>query len=108
MKSYGNRNIHTVLREVLDELKEVKQKQEEESKSILHLREKLEKNEQTLPVGKPIPPAGDSLTITSMINKELFPEHNAIEYYRIVFGRLIFWMIINSYFDLFVCFGKEI
>jgi hypothetical protein len=121
--------IHTVLREVLDELKEVKQKQGEESSSILHLREKMEKIEEKLPVRDSISRATNSVTITSRITNELaqikelveaqpksiarefrvllFPEHNATEYYRIVFGRLIFWMtmiLISTY--LFVL-GKE-
>ena len=121
--------IHTVLREVLEELKEVKQKQEEASKSILRLREKLEKIEQRLPVPGPVSRATDSVTTTSRITKELahikalveakpksvtrefrvllFPEDNASEYYRIVFGRLIFWMMILVIATYLFALGKE-
>jgi hypothetical protein len=89
----------------------------------------LEKIEKSLLVRESTSRAINIVTITSRITNELgqiqalveakpksitkefrvllFPEHNAVEYYRIVFGRPVFWMMILLISTYLFTLGKE-
>jgi hypothetical protein len=107
--------MQTVLLEVLGELKEVKQQQAETAKALSEIKGNMASFEQKLAAVKIVPPAIDTEPITAVIKTGfdnvittieaqpksvikqfrvlLFPEYNTEEYYRIVFGRLLFWML---------------
>ncbi len=108
--------IETVLTEILGELKQsnllIKENNQvltENQSRLLSLEKKLESKDQIKPIVD-IRPLEQIMSrsinnISAMIDKRpdkvgrefrilLFPEHNAREYYRIVFGRIIFWLVI--------------
>ncbi len=107
--------MQTVLLEVLEELQEVKQQQAEAAKALFEIKGNMASFEQKLAAVKIVPPAIDTEPITAVINTGfndvkttieaqpksvikqirilLFPEYNTAEYYSIVFGRLLFWML---------------
>ena len=111
-----NEVLQTVLTEVLEELKEVKEQQAMTTRSIQEVRDKVEWIGRKLPDGITKPPAMEVDVMTRSINEGFdrvktlfeaqqksitrqfkilfFPEHNAMEYYKIVFGRLLFWMFV--------------
>ena len=108
--------LQAVLREILDELKEVKQQLSDIKKALDELKiitnsceHKLEDiNQQSnkvdmQPVIDSIEEAINSIehrfeaqpkSIVRQFRVLLFPEYGASEYYKIVFGRLLFWITI--------------
>jgi hypothetical protein len=121
--------IHTVLTEVLAELREIKQQQGNDAKAIYNLKEKVEHVELKFYEAEIVRSAKQTAAISSTVGKELqkikeiitaqpkstrkefrillFPEYNAAEYYRIVFGRLLFWMVICLIATYFFVLGRE-
>jgi len=122
--------IKTVLNEVLEEFKEVKQQQGETLKVLFEIKDKVASFEEKL-TGLKIPPpeintkqitfaidAGlnkvkeaidtQPKSITNQLRILLFPENNATEYYKIVFGRLFFWMMIFLIATYFFVLGKQL
>ena len=122
--------IKTVLNEVLQELKEVKQKHSEIINFANGLKKKVDGFEQKLTEIKFVPPAIDLSPVTSGIYKGLdkvngaieaqpksvrkefrillFPEYNATENYKIVFGRLLFWMVVVLVATYLFVLGKHL
>src|SRR5437868_14304463 len=110
-----NEVIKTVLNEVLEEFKEVKQQQIQTLKTLLKMKanvvdfeEKLTRLNMTPPeintqpityeIAKGFDEVKDVIeaqpkSITRQLRIMFFPENNATEYYKIVFGRLLFWMM---------------
>jgi hypothetical protein len=108
--------IQTVLTELVEELKELKQQDAKVMVVVSDLNNKVDDFELKLTNIKVTAPATDLEPITSAVYRHLFriggiieeqpksitrqyrilliPEHGAREYYRIVFGRLLFWMMI--------------
>jgi hypothetical protein len=108
--------VHTVLNEVLEDLKELKHQQVSLTTIISDLNNKVDDFELKLSDIKvtspptnlePITSAIDlgisrlggiieeqPKSITRQIKFQFFPEYGATEYYKIVFGRLFFWMMI--------------
>lgn len=121
--------MQTVLTEVLEELKEVKQQQEKAAKTLLNLTEKVDGFEQKLSGIKVTPPAVNMTSITTTILQELdkinntiesqpksitrqfrillFPEYGAREYYGLVFGRLLMWIFFIFIATYLFMLGKE-
>ena len=121
--------IKTVLNEVLEELREVKQQHAGILKVLFEMKDKIAVFEQKLTVLKIVAPEIDTqpiiLTIKSGLNKVIdaidmqpksitrqlrilfFPENNATEYYKIVFGRLLFWMMIFLISTYLFVLGKQ-
>lgn len=121
--------MQSVLTEVLEELKEVKQQQEKIQKNLLTLTEKVDGFEQKLSAIKVTPPAvnltpvittilqgldkikdtivSQPKSITRQVRILLFPEYGAGEYYGLIFGRLLMCI----FFIFIACFlfmlGKE-
>jgi hypothetical protein len=107
--------LQTVLTELLQELKEVRQQQAETAKALLEVKNKVGAFEQRLSEVKVAPPKVDTQFIAAAVDnglskirsvieaqpksvtKEfrvlLFPQYNAGEYYRLVFGKALFWML---------------
>ena len=107
--------MQTVLNEVLEELKELKQQIAKLMTAATNLVNKVDDFEPNLNNIKVTAPATTIETITSALHEGvlrlariiddqpksitrqyrilLFPESGAREYYRVVFGRLLFWMI---------------
>jgi Fe2+ transport system protein B len=93
--------IETVLIEVLEEQKQTNQLIEQNIKLVQSVKEELKQQKETF-----------SVSILSRLNtlKEelsnplqhvkrelrilLFPEHGTINYYKVVFGRIFFWLVI--------------
>lgn len=93
--------IETVLIEVLEEQKQTNQLIEQNNKLLQSLKEELKQQKETLAVS--------ILSRLKALNEELsnharpvkrefrillFPEHGTVNYYKIVFGRLFFWLVI--------------
>ena len=121
--------IETVLTEILDELKqsnllnkENNQALAENKNMLISIEKKLESKDSikpilnTRPLEQIISRGIDN--ISTMIDKRpdkpsrefrilLFPEHNATEYYRIVFGRIIFWLVMLVIAKYFYILGTE-
>jgi hypothetical protein len=99
-----------------EELKEVRQQQAETNKALSVLGEKMESFGQRLSNLKVITPPINTVRIAHTIEEGimkikntieeqpksiirqfkilLFPQHNAGEYYRLVFGRILFWVFV--------------
>ncbi|MEJ7821157.1 MAG: hypothetical protein WKF85_02480 [Chitinophagaceae bacterium] len=108
--------IETVLTEILGELKQSNVLNKENSLTLTENKNRLTIIEKKLESKDEIKTVVDTVpleqimsksinNISAMIEKRpekvsrefrilLFPEHNAREYYRIVFGRIIFWLVI--------------
>lgn len=108
--------IETVLTEMLEELKQSNILNKENNQTILENKNRLISIEKTLESKCAIKPIIDTQSIeqimsagmkniSSIIEQRpdkvkrefrilLFPEHNTKEYYRVVFGRIIFWLVI--------------
>lgn len=121
--------MQSVLTEVLEELKEVRQQQEKAAKALLTLTEKVDGFEQKLSIIKVTPPAANMTPVITTIMQELdkinstieaqpksitrqvrillFPEHGAREYYGLVFGRLFMWMLFILIATYLFMLGKE-
>lgn len=93
--------IETVLIEVLEEQKQINQLIEQNNKLLERLDEKLKQQQE----------AFSESVVTSLktlkeelsnqiqpISREfrilLFPEHGTLNYYKVVFGRIFFWLVI--------------
>ena len=107
--------LQTVITELLQELKEVRQQQLETTKAMIEVKNKVGSFDQKLTEVKIATPAVNVHPIASAIDsglneikstieaqpksitKEfrvlLFPEYNAMEYYKLVFSRGLFWML---------------
>lgn len=107
--------IETVLSEILEEQKQTNLLNRENTQALLEQGKKLNAIEKKLE-SKPLVPVADTKQIERVIaegiNKItaiaadeprqvihqkrilLFPEYNAKEYYKIVFGRIIGWMVL--------------
>ena len=121
--------IETVLTEILGELKQSNLLNKEnnlaltENKSrVISIEKKLESKDElktvvdTGPLEQIMSKSINNISV--MIEKRpekvsrefrilLFPEHNAREYYRIVFGRIIFWLVLLVIAKYFYLFGRE-
>jgi len=108
--------LKDVLTDVLEDLREIKQQQVKQTKVLTDVGVKVEGFEQKMSDIKVSAPAVDTIPLIKIIENGidqinntietqpksvirqfrflLFPEHYAEQYYRIVFGRLLFWMII--------------
>ncbi len=108
--------MQSVVLEILQELREVKQLQCKTAKALFEMKDEVGGFKQKLANVKLISPAINIQPITAAIDNSfhkvkttieaqpksiirefrvlLFPECNAAEYYKIVFGRLLFWMMV--------------
>lgn len=124
-----NEVIQTVLTEVLEELKEVRQQQVAMTKALLQVQENLAGFEAKLDATKIGAPTIDIRPIKSVVDAGidkikstieaqpktiikqyrilLFPEYNAGEYYKLVFGRVLFWMLMFLVVRYLYLLGKE-
>ena len=115
---------------LLEELKEVKQEQQKVARTLLTLTEKVEGFEQKLSSIKVTPPAVNMAPVITTISQELdkinstieaqpksvtrqvrillFPEYNAREYYGLVFGRLLMWIVFIFIATYYICLVKNI
>ncbi len=107
--------LQTVLTELLQEFKEVKQQQAETTKALLEMKNKVAGFDQKLGDVKVVTPAVNVQPITAVIENGLdkikstieaqpksitkqfrvllFPEYNAMAYYKVVLGRVLFWTL---------------
>ncbi|MCW3081704.1 hypothetical protein [Segetibacter sp.] len=122
--------MHTVLTEVLEELKELKQQHSKLMAVVADLNNKVDDFELKLSNIQVSAPTTDLKPITSTVNEGilrlegiiqaqpksitrqyrllLFPEHYASEYYRIVFGKLLFWMMVFLTATYLFSLGKQL
>jgi Fe2+ transport system protein B len=93
--------IETVLIEVLEEQKQTNQLIEQNIKLVQSVKEELKQQKETFSVSilsrlntlkeelsNPLQPVKREFRIL------LFPEHGTINYYKVVFGRIFFWLVI--------------
>lgn len=93
--------IETVLIEVLEEQKQTNQLIEQNNKLVQSVKEELKQQKETFSVSilsrlntlkeelsNPLQPAKREFRIL------LFPEHGTLNYYKVVFGRIFFWLVI--------------
>jgi hypothetical protein len=121
--------VHTVLNEVLEDLKELKHQQVNLTAVISDLNNKVDDFELKLsnikvtaqptnlePVTSTIDLGISRLggiieeqpkSITRQIKFQFFPEYGATEYYKIVFGRLLFWMMIFLIATYLFALGRQ-
>jgi hypothetical protein len=121
--------MQTVLNEVLEELKELKQQVAKLMAVVADLTNEVDDFELKLSNIKVSAPPTNLEPITSTVKEGifrlqgiigeqpksitrqyrilLFPEHDARDYYRIVFGRLFFWMMIFLVATYFFSLGKQ-
>ncbi len=121
--------MQTVMNEVLGELKEIKQQQAGQTKILSGLTGKVESFEQKVCDIKVFAPPVDTshieFSVADGINRIkstieaqpkciirqfrvlLFPEHYADQYYKIVFGRLLLWIIILVLSTYLFALGKQ-
>jgi hypothetical protein len=121
--------IQTVLTELVEELKELKQQDAKLMAVVSDLNNKVDDFELKLTNIKVTAPATDLKPITSTVHEQLlriggiieeqpksitrnfrillFPEHGAREYYKLVFGRLLFWMMIFLIATYLFSLGKQ-
>lgn len=124
-----NEVLQTVLTEVLEELKEVRRQQVQIARVLLEVQEKVAGCEVKLTSCKINTPAAYVGPITTAINNALqkiessiearpknitkqfrvllFPEYNAGEYYKLVFGRVLFWMLMFLTVTYLYLLGKD-
>lgn len=100
--------LESVLTEVLGDLREVKQQQAEQIKLLGGVNSKVEAFNQTPAVDThalalfiknaiceiKIMISAQPKSVIRQVRLLLFPEHFAEQYYRLVFGRLLFWMMV--------------
>lgn len=121
--------IETVLTEILDELKQCNFLNKENNMALTENKNMLIAIEQKLASKDLIKPIVDTgplkqiisagiNNINAMIEERpdkpsrefrilLFPEHNTKEYYLIVFGRIIFWLVLLVIAKYFYLLGSE-
>ncbi len=119
--------LENALAQALDELDAIKKNNTEQKQLTKMLIEKIEGFDQKLEEQRIVNPSVDMKPVEAMmakfvaqvegtimaqpksINRRflLFPEHNAAEYYRIVFGRLLFWMMIFLIATYLFALGKQ-
>lgn len=121
--------IETVLTEILGELKQSNLLNKENNMALAENKNMLISIENKLKSNDLIKPVVDTRplekiiyrgihNIGGMINKPpekpsrefrilLFPEHNTKEYYQIVFGRVIFWLVVLVIAKYFYLLGSE-
>jgi hypothetical protein len=121
--------IETVLKEILDEIKMIHQENEEKDKYAADIEDKIQSLEKALYIQEIKPPEINLLPLqlqldssTKNIEKTireqpknisrkiqilLFPESGAREYYRLVFGRLLFWMMMFLLATYMYSLGKQ-
>jgi hypothetical protein len=93
--------IETVLIEVLEEQKQTNQLIEQNNKLVQSVKEELKQQKETFSVSilsrlntlkeelsNPLQPVKREFRIL------LFPEHGTLNYYKVVFGRIFFWLVI--------------
>lgn len=93
--------IETVLIEVLEEQKQINQLIELNNKLVQSVKEELKQQKETFSVSilsrlntlkeelsNPLQPVKREFRIL------LFPEHGTLNYYKVVFGRIFFWLVI--------------
>ena len=107
--------IETVLKEILDEIKMIHQQNAEREKDTEDIKKKIQSIEEKLLSPETKSPQinllplqlqleSDIKKIERIFNEQpknviykkqilLFPEYRAREYYKLVFGRLLFWMM---------------
>ncbi|MEP7232108.1 MAG: hypothetical protein ABI691_17735 [Ginsengibacter sp.] len=120
--------IETVLKEILEEIKIIHQENAEKEKFTGELKEKIQSLEKAL-YAQAKPPEINLLpvqlqldsgikniekivqeqpkNITRKIQILLFPERGAREYYRIIFGRLFFWLLMFLFATYMFSLGKQ-
>ncbi len=126
----ANDMIETALASALEELETVKKGGEEQKEMLYELIDKMDGLEKRFNEQKPVPtPRLNTAPIETAIVKGItrlqqtveaqpktvvherrilfFPEYNAQEYYRIVFGRLFFWLIVILLSAYLFMLGKE-
>src|SRR5438105_7248572 len=121
--------LENAFAQALDELNAIKKTISEQNQMIKKLIEKPEGSDEKLEQQKAIIPSIDVQPVQAMITKFiaqmqtiitaqpqnivrqfrilLFPEQNATEYYRLVFGRLLFWMMIFLIATYLFVLGKQ-
>jgi hypothetical protein len=121
--------LQTVLTELLQEFKEVKQQQVETAKALLEMRNKVAGFEQKLTDVKIVTPSvnvqpltiaidngldkikstieAQPKSITKQFRIMLFPEYGTMEYYKLVFGRVLFWMLMFLIATYLYLLGRE-
>jgi len=124
-----NEILETVLKEMLEEQKKANDLTDEQNKKLGQLTQTVEKFEQRLDQVNVIAPPADTGPIQTILKKELqtmnlilenqpksvirqarlvlFPETNPDRYYKIVFGRLIPWVISISVVFFLIPLGKQ-
>lgn len=93
--------IETVLLEVLEEQKQTNQLIEQNNKLVQSVKEELKQQKETFSVSilsrlttlkeelsNPLQPVKREFRIL------LFPEHGTLNHYKVVFGRIFFWLVI--------------
>jgi hypothetical protein len=122
--------MQTVLNEVLEELKELHRQQANLTTVISDLNNKVDGFELKLTDIKVTAPPTNLEPVTSAIDGgilrlgviieqqpksitrhfkfQLFPEYDAPEYYKMVFGRLLFWMMIFVIATYLFALGKQL
>ena len=124
-----NEVIDTVLKEILEEMKVIQQQTILTAKEAGEIKNKLQKLEEKLltlnnkvsainlqSLEKQLTDQFNCLSSKmesqpkNVIHKKqvlLFPEYDAREYYRLVFGRLLFWLIIILIASYLFALGKQ-
>ncbi len=121
--------VETVLAGILEELSRIKSREEEQTKLLNEVMQKLEASDQRLKEQKSASQPFSTAMLETVIMKEvaklkqtieaqpktikkehrilLFPEYNVHEYYRLVFGRLFFWLFVILLSTYLFVLGKE-
>lgn len=121
--------IETVLTEILDELKQSNLLNKENNMALADNKNMLISIEKKLESKDLIKPILDTRpleqiisqginNISAMVEEQpekpsrqfrilLFPEHNTKEYYKVVFGRIIFWLVVLVIAKYFYLLGSE-
>ncbi len=121
--------IETVLKEILDELKIIHQENAERGKYAVGFTDKILELERALNTQEIKPPEINLLPLQLQLDSStkniqrtireqpknisrkiqilLFPETGAREYYRLVFGRLVFWMMMFLLATYMYSLGKQ-
>lgn len=93
--------IETVLIEVLEEQKQTNQLIEQNNKLVQSVKEELKQQKETFSVSilSRLNILKEELSNqTQPVKREfrilLFPEHGTLNYYKVVFGRIFFWLVI--------------
>ena len=126
----ANDMVETVLAGILEELQAAKKKDEEQKVILQALENKMdglekgftEVQKQTakqvsaahleIAIAKGISRLQQTIeaqpkTVRKELRVLLFPEYNSKEYYRLVFGRLIFWLVVVLSITYLFLLGKQ-